>query len=163
MEYLLCVPSPSPFLLGHQTAVVFGQFAMLISTWNQASSEFQAKMENVNENMRIMKLPAELKKRITHYYEYIWEMHRGLDPRAFMAELSNALCMEIGCLLHEEMVAKVPLFRNVEGSFLLALTEHFHTVVVLPGDIICRKGDPGNCMYFISRGSCEVLDDDHNR
>ena len=43
---------------------------------------------------------------------------------------------------------------------LRALSMKFHTTHVPPGDTLVHRGDVLNALYFISRGSIEILRDD---
>ncbi|MFZ2004588.1 MAG: cyclic nucleotide-gated ion channel [Stellaceae bacterium] len=60
-----------------------------------------------------------------------------------------------------EMVAKVPFFHNL-GATLIAEVARLLRVRDYPGGaVIVRRGEPGDCMYFVVQGEVEVLLDPH--
>jgi CRP-like cAMP-binding protein len=60
------------------------------------------------------------------------------------------------------LLAKVPLLKDASHDLLRDLVVALRHAVYLPGDLICRKGTPGDEMYFILRGEIEVLDEQNN-
>lgn len=55
-----------------------------------------------------------------------------------------------------ESVRKVPFFASLGPSAIADVTQMLRTVDVPPRTIIIRKGQPGDCMYFIASGEVEV-------
>ena len=144
------------------TAVLFGEVAVLMHNYNRAENRYKAKMDEVNENMQSLQLPLDLQTRVRHYYNYLWTRYRATDRRAFLGDLSPALRSEVVLHLHLEMVAKVPIFEQVESAFLVDLMNRLVFLVFLPGDYVIRAGTFGEEMYFISHGACDVLVRDPN-
>lgn len=54
------------------------------------------------------------------------------------------------------MVAKVPIFDGLQPDQLSQITHLLRPLLVVPGEIILRRNDPGDSMYFISSGAVEV-------
>jgi len=74
--------------------------------------------------------------------------------------IARGLSDEIEKLKYEttiEMLKKVPLFKNLEYSDLVALKELLKLRIVDKNEIIIKKGDIGSSMYFILRGSVTVF------
>ena len=59
--------------------------------------------------------------------------------------------------LHEELVKKVPMFQQAEGSFLRALVVRLGNQVILQGDYLFRQGDAGQEMFFVREGAMDVV------
>jgi CRP-like cAMP-binding protein len=70
----------------------------------------------------------------------------------------------LSALLHprgrEEQLAhalrRVPLFREAPARDLVALWRQLAEVPVRAGEVICRRGDPGDRFYVVQAGSVEV-------
>jgi len=56
----------------------------------------------------------------------------------------------------EKLVARVPLFTDLQPNRIARIAQLLHPRLALPGEKIIRKGDPGHAMFFISSGSVEV-------
>ena len=54
------------------------------------------------------------------------------------------------------MVARVPLFKSLDAEHLTRIANLLRSRVVPGGTAIVRRGEPGDCMYFIAAGSAEV-------
>jgi voltage-gated potassium channel len=54
------------------------------------------------------------------------------------------------------LVAKVPLFSNLDAAEIANITELLHLRSVMPGEVIISKGEVAHRMYFIVAGEVEV-------
>lgn len=65
------------------------------------------------------------------------------------------------CLhLHRALLQQCPAFRGASKGCLRALAVKFKTAHAPPGDTLVHLGDVLSTLYFISRGSIEILRDD---
>ena len=62
----------------------------------------------------------------------------------------------------EELVSKVPLFEGLSKEKIRSIAGLLKSELVIPGEIICRRGETGNSMYFISSGAIAVQVDANN-
>jgi voltage-gated potassium channel len=54
------------------------------------------------------------------------------------------------------MVARVPLFAELQASDIADIMRLLRAQQVDPGAIIARRGDPADCMYFVAAGEVEI-------
>ena len=98
---------------------------------------------------------------------YQWELNRsfgsenahGLDDT--LSRLPLAMQQEVRWALHEDLLSKVHLFRNLPVPpvvFLRAVAMVLRQELCLAGDVVIEAGDVGRCMYLLHRGEMEVLD-----
>lgn len=65
------------------------------------------------------------------------------------------------CLhLHRALLQHCPAFHGASKGCLRALAVKFKTTHAPPGDTLVHLGDVLSTLYFISRGSIEILRDD---
>jgi len=76
-----------------------------------------------------------------------------LDSR--LRKLENLPQLDLG-LQPEKLVAKVPFFADLDSAQIAQIAAMLKSRLVLPGETVCRKGDPGDAMYFVSTGAVEV-------
>lgn len=138
---------------------IIGNVATLIVNLDTARAEFRTRVEEVRNSMRIQRLPQRLQERVKHYYDYLWETRKGLSNDTFMRDLPETLRLEISLHLNRDILEKVALFKGADEVFVHAVVGKLEPMVFLPGDFIIRQGEPGSCMYFLSRGDVEVLAD----
>jgi glucose-6-phosphate 1-dehydrogenase len=61
-------------------------------------------------------------------------------------------------VVNRDVLNRVPLFQGTDAVFLHTVALALKSVVFSPGETVIRKGDIGREMYFICRGTVEVLD-----
>lgn len=54
------------------------------------------------------------------------------------------------------MVARVPLFSELDASEIAEIMRLLRARQVEPGEVIVRRGEPGHSMYFIAAGEVEI-------
>jgi monovalent cation:H+ antiporter, CPA1 family len=85
--------------------------------------------------------------------EVFTDLMRGLDNRRRLAERRPRL--DLG-LQRGELLDRVPMFAALERRARRKISRLLRPRLVLPGETIIRKGEPGDSMYFISSGAVEV-------
>lgn len=76
--------------------------------------------------------------------------------KGFPECLQADICMH----LHRALLQHCPAFRGASKGCLRALAVKFKTTHAPPGDTLVHLGDVLSTLYFISRGSIEILRDD---
>ena len=54
------------------------------------------------------------------------------------------------------LVAQVPLFAHLSASDIADIAELLRPRLAVPGETILRKGERGDCMFFITSGKVEI-------
>src|SRR5499425_168830 len=54
------------------------------------------------------------------------------------------------------MVARVPLFAELQATDIADIMRLLHAQQVEPGDVVARRGEPAHSMYFIAAGEVEI-------
>lgn len=81
------------------------------------------------------------------------DLEREAEARAHdLAELPK---LDLG-LEPEKLVAKVSFFRDLPAERIAEIVGLLKPRLALPGELIVRKGDAGDAMYFVSTGAVEV-------
>src|SRR3989338_11413202 len=62
----------------------------------------------------------------------------------------------------DALLAEVPLFQLLDHEERGALARMIEHTAVKEGEIIFRHGDPGDCLYVISKGEIEISVQDHS-
>ncbi|MCE9500184.1 MAG: cyclic nucleotide-binding domain-containing protein [Leptospira sp.] len=139
---------------------VIGSIASLIANRDISKSKFSEKMARLDSFMEYKKIPQDLKNKISDYFIYLWETKRGYDETIITDGLPSALKMKVSLYLNREVFDKVPLFHNASEHIISKLVFNLKPVVCTPGEYIFEEGEIGDKMYFINRGSLEVVSGD---
>lgn len=121
--------------------------------------------------MSFRKLPVELRKRITDYYENRYQ-GKMFNEEQIKSELNESLRQQLINASCRELVDAVPMFlgnfyfdwwnfilifSECDDDFIDKLLTKLKFEVYLYGDEIIRQGTLGRKMFFISRGSVRIL------
>jgi hypothetical protein len=139
---------------------IIGNVSSLIANLDVARANYQKKMEEINEILHVKRVPAPLQARIRDYYAYLWETQKSVASTSIIEELPHTLSMEVMLFLNRSILGKVSLFKNASEIFIREIVQLLRPMVFLPDDYIIRQGEFGDCMYFLSNGSVEVVVND---
>jgi DASS family divalent anion:Na+ symporter len=56
----------------------------------------------------------------------------------------------------EETLTRIPLFAEIDRVALAQLAAHLDPIEFQEGDIVCRQGEPGDCLYLLTSGQLGV-------
>jgi voltage-gated potassium channel len=135
---------------------IIGNVASLLANIDVMRARHLGRIETVNNFMRDRRVPRELQSRVREYYNYLWESRMGQQTE-MLEDLPTPLHIEIALHLNRNLLRKVPLFESASDSFLSELVLHLEPTVSIPGEDIVRRGEIGHRIYFINRGSVDVL------
>lgn len=141
---------------------VIGNISSVIANLDHAKTQHREKMEKINTFLTYRNMPSALMKRINDYYDYLWESRRGYDESSVVDELPFSLKIQVATELHRDILAKVPIFAGATPEFIRDIILHMSPVVFTPGDFVVRKGEIGEEMFFISKGSVDVVSEDES-
>ena len=120
------------------------------------SSRVVDKMDAVSQYMRHKRVPPELARRITAFYEYQLSPQRSSAGGHEMGELPPMLAMELILHTHQELFRECPIFTLIPPPTALSLVEHFEPVVFVPDEIVIHEGGSNAALFVINRGLVNV-------
>jgi voltage-gated potassium channel len=136
---------------------VIGNVASILANIDPAKAEYRSMMERLTGFMKYRRIPPDLQRRIRGYYSYLWEKRLGYDESTIISALPSSLQTDVSLFLKKDIIEKVPIFKGASEEFIRDIALQMRSVVYTPGDYVVRAGDAGRDMYFISRGTLEVV------
>jgi voltage-gated potassium channel len=159
IAYTICVEIVGVGMFGY----MIGNIASLLANLDIARSKYQEKINRLNLFLEYRDIPLALRQKLRHYYRYMWESRRGYDENLILKDLPSALQKELAMHIHADVIEKVPIFKGASDAFIKEIVMKLTPAMFTPGDYIFREGEIGHNMYFISRGSVEVLSEKTNQ
>ncbi|XP_033108885.1 uncharacterized protein LOC117110323 isoform X2 [Anneissia japonica] len=142
---------------------ILGNIASTLANADSGRVSYEEKLYAIKNQMKDQKLPSKLRNRVISYFDYLWARHNGIDQYTLFHDTQFCLQTDIGVSINQELLTKVQIFAEAEASFLRALTLMLRPVLFMPNDFIVRQGDVGDEMYFIYRGTVEIMEEKNEK
>ena len=86
---------------------LIGNISLVLSNANAIAAKHKAKMDEVLDSSRAMKINKLLTEKIVAYYDYLWQRHRILSTKeSFIDELSPPLRKEVHLDLNKVIISR---------------------------------------------------------
>uniref|UniRef100_UPI0037E71478 voltage-gated inwardly rectifying potassium channel KCNH7-like n=1 Tax=Semicossyphus pulcher TaxID=241346 RepID=UPI0037E71478 len=141
-------------------ASIFGNVSAIIQRLYSGTARYHLQMLRVKEFIRFHQIPNPLRQRLEEYFQHAWTYTNGIDMNMVLKGFPECLQADICLHLNQNLLQGCKAFRGATKGCLRALAMRFKTTHAPPGDTLVHSGDVLTALYFISRGSIEILRDD---
>ncbi|XP_077978016.1 voltage-gated inwardly rectifying potassium channel KCNH6-like [Glandiceps talaboti] len=141
-------------------ASIFGNVSAIIQRLYSGTARYHTQMLRVKEFIRFHQIPNPLRQRLEEYFQHAWSYTNGIDMNMVLKGFPECLQADICLHLNRNLLNNCPAFKGASPGCLRALSMKFKTTHAPPGDTLVHRGDVLTALYFISRGSIEILRDD---
>ncbi|XP_019739341.1 potassium voltage-gated channel subfamily H member 6-like isoform X2 [Hippocampus comes] len=138
-------------------ASIFGNVSAIIQRLYSGTARYHAQMMRVREFIRFHQIPNPLRQRLEEYFQHAWSYTNGIDMNAVLKGFPECLQADICLHLNRSLLKNCKAFKGSTRGCLRALAMRFKTTHAPPGDTLVHAGDLISALYFISRGSIEIL------
>ncbi|AEJ18459.1 cyclic nucleotide-binding domain-containing protein [Gracilinema caldarium] len=138
---------------------VIANVSSLVANLDVAKSAYRRHLDEVNAFLHAQRIPLHLQERVRDYYSYLWEQQRGVSTMQVLQEFPRSLSQEILLYLNRDVLERVELFCGADELFIREAMQLLKSEVFLPGEYIIHQGEIGDCMYFLTSGTVQVLVD----
>ncbi|CDJ34721.1 uncharacterized protein EMH_0067010 [Eimeria mitis] len=143
---LYCIVAPFGTLI---SAMAFGEITVFYQRLNLLEGQHSDDMAFSTEAMRILRVPAEMQKRVDQYFRYVHSSRDTFALTKLMSSLNEPLLEELKLHLYKGL--------HCDPEFTKHVVMRLEDKIYSPGDYIIRAGQEGDCMFFIIKGNVEVL------
>ncbi|MGH0154507.1 UNVERIFIED_CONTAM: hypothetical protein FKN15_035815 [Acipenser sinensis] len=138
-------------------ASIFGNVSAIIQRLYSGTARYHTQMLRVREFIRFHQIPNPLRQRLEEYFQHAWSYTNGIDMNAVLKGFPECLQADICLHLNRSLLQNCKAFKGATKGCLRALAMKFKTTHAPPGDTLVHAGDVLSALYFISRGSIEIL------
>ncbi|NWI08165.1 KCNH7 protein, partial [Crypturellus soui] len=141
-------------------ASIFGNVSAIIQRLYSGTARYHMQMLRVKEFIRFHQIPNPLRQRLEEYFQHAWTYTNGIDMNMVLKGFPECLQADICLHLNRTLLQNCKAFRGASKGCLRALAMKFKTTHAPPGDTLVHCGDVLTALYFVSRGSIEILKSD---
>ncbi|WAR17132.1 KCNH7-like protein, partial [Mya arenaria] len=136
------------------SAAIFGNVSSIMMRVYQGTDEYHEKTQSIKEFINFHHLPKNLAARLQESFQHAWSYTNGIDMNTGFPECLQAdICLH----LNRNLLSNCPAFQKASTGCLRALSMQFKTTHAPPGDTLIHPGDILTALYFIARGSLEIV------
>ncbi|XP_073461713.1 cyclic nucleotide-gated channel beta-1 isoform X5 [Aquarana catesbeiana] len=138
-------------------SVMIGQMRDVVGAATAGQTYYRSCMDSTIKYMNCYKIPRNVQNRVKMWYEYTWQSQGMLDESELMVQLPDKMRLDLAIDVNYNIVSKVALFQGCDRQLIYDMLKRLRSVVYLPGDYVCKKGEIGREMYIIKAGQVQVL------
>ncbi|XP_074841471.1 voltage-gated inwardly rectifying potassium channel KCNH2 isoform X2 [Carettochelys insculpta] len=138
-------------------ASIFGNVSAIIQRLYSGTARYHTQMLRVREFIRFHQIPNPLRQRLEEYFQHAWSYTNGIDMNAVLKGFPECLQADICLHLNRSLLQSCRPFQGASKGCLRALAMKLKTTHAPPGDTLVHAGDVLTALYFVSRGSIEIL------
>ncbi|NWX19003.1 CNGB3 protein, partial [Aegotheles bennettii] len=136
---------------------LIGQMRDVIGAATAGQNYYRSSMDNTVSYMNTYSIPKLVQNRVRTWYEYTWDSQGMLDESELLEQLPTKMQLAIAIDVNFAIVNKVDLFKGCDTQMIYDMLLRLKSIVYLPGDFVCKKGEIGREMYIIKQGEVQVL------
>ncbi|NXW22374.1 CNGB3 protein, partial [Circaetus pectoralis] len=146
---------------------LIGQMRDVIGAATAGQNYYRSCMDNTVSYMNTYSIPRVVQNRVRTWYEYTWDSQGMLDESELLEQMPTKMRLAIAIDVNFAIVNKVDLFKassftgecrnGCDTQMIYDMLLRLKSIVYLPGDFVCKKGEIGREMYIIKQGEVQVL------
>ncbi|KAJ8389069.1 hypothetical protein AAFF_G00124660 [Aldrovandia affinis] len=142
---------------------LIGQMRDVIGAATAGETYYRASMDGTVAYMMTNKIPKLVQNRVRTWYNYTWDSQGMLDESELLEQMPLVMRTAIAVDINLATFQKIDLFKGCDNQMLTDMLLRLKSIVYLPGDFVCKKGDIGKEMYIIKAGEVQVIGGPDNK
>uniref|UniRef100_A0A669EJE2 Cyclic nucleotide-gated cation channel beta-1 n=1 Tax=Oreochromis niloticus TaxID=8128 RepID=A0A669EJE2_ORENI len=138
-------------------SIMIGQMRDVVGAATASQTYYRSCMDSTIKYMSSYRIPRDVQNRVKTWYNYTWQSQGMLDEQELLNQLPDKMRLDIAIDVNYSIVSKVPLFQGCDRQMIFDMLKSLRSVVYLPGDYVCKKGEVGREMYIIKAGEVQVV------
>ncbi|XP_051920183.1 cyclic nucleotide-gated cation channel beta-3-like isoform X2 [Hippocampus zosterae] len=138
-------------------SIMIGQMRDVVGAATAGENYYRACVDGTAKYMNSYDIPKAVRNRIKTWYDYTWKSQGMLDEQELLLQLPAKMRLDIAVDVNYSIVSKVALFQGCDRQMVFDMLTRLKSVVYLPGDFVCKKGEIGREMYIIKQGEVQVV------
>lgn len=140
---------------------ILSNVASLLSRVDAAREHHMDNLDRIETFMNSYKIPHALRNKTRDYFRYLWQNKKGYNDHSLLEDLPAKLQSELLFEINKTIVHKVPFLKEAESDLIENLMDELEPKIFIPGEKIFRVDDPADALYFIHKGSIEIISRDN--
>jgi CRP-like cAMP-binding protein len=140
------------------TAILFGELAVILSSFSRKTTHFQELVETSITTMQKLEIPGTLQQKIL---EYISTTHASISAQeeyeSFMRYISPSLAKEVRRVIYQPVMESNVVMSSVPPTVIHFMLQQLSHQFAKPEEEIIAQGTEPEGFYFTIIGECSVF------
>jgi CRP-like cAMP-binding protein len=141
-------------------AAIIGNVANIVVNIDSDSSVFFTKTDDIKNYMFDFQISKQLQNKVDCYLASLWDHRATLVEESFVQGLPLSLRIQATESTRQRHISSCPFFDFCSSEIVKTLSLRLKLLLFSAGDIIIHYGDMGAEMYFLERGTVDVVSGD---
>jgi CRP-like cAMP-binding protein/voltage-gated potassium channel Kch len=145
---------------------VIGEISSNIQMDDIRRGHFKARLSDILQFFKVYETSGDLKDQVYKHYCYMWDRTNGVSPNELLKGLPPTIKTSVCQSMYIDMIKEAFDIRTLDDfnndketlGFFRLVSTMIKPCLFLKGNVICRKDDAGEEMYFIQRGHVGLMD-----
>ncbi|XP_063336254.1 cyclic nucleotide-gated cation channel beta-1-like isoform X3 [Pelmatolapia mariae] len=130
-------------------SIMIGQMRDVVGAATASQTYYRSCMDSTIKYMSSYRIPRDVQNRVKTWYNYTWQSQGMLDEQELLNQLPDKMRLDIAI--------DVSYSIGCDRQMIFDMLKSLRSVVYLPGDYVCKKGEVGREMYIIKAGEVQVV------
>uniref|UniRef100_H3BE11 Cyclic nucleotide-binding domain-containing protein n=1 Tax=Latimeria chalumnae TaxID=7897 RepID=H3BE11_LATCH len=140
-----------------------GTVASIFSNAEVARVQFTERYNSIKRFLKNQDISGSIYENTLKFYEYKWIRTKGTEPGTLLEILPSTLLGDISTSLYAELISKVFFFFKQRIGYTQKVMLQLKKSLMYTNDIIVQRNDFGSEMFFIEKGTVEILAQDEQQ
>ncbi|CAH8560545.1 unnamed protein product [Schistosoma turkestanicum] len=141
-------------------ASIFGNVGALIQRLYSGTARYHAQMLRIKEFIRFHQIPSPLRQRLEEYSTQVWEHTNGIDMTMVQYSFPESLQSDICLYVYRHFLSGSVAFKSLNDGCLRNISLRIRSSHMPPSDTLIHTGDLLTAVYYVVKGSLEVITTD---
>ncbi|CAH8870995.1 unnamed protein product [Trichobilharzia szidati] len=141
-------------------ASIFGNVGALIQRLYSGTARYHAQMLRIKEFIRFHQIPSPLRQRLEEYSTQVWEHTNGIDMTMVQYSFPESLQSDICLYVYRHFLSGSAAFKSLNDGCLRNISLRIRSSHMPPSDTLVHTGDLLTAVYYVVKGSLEVVTTD---
>ncbi|KAI8902615.1 hypothetical protein BC833DRAFT_616549 [Globomyces pollinis-pini] len=138
-------------------AIFIGNVSAFMIGLDSSGKRYNEVLEEVNQYISYKGFGENLRSRIVKYYQFKYSGGKFFNEERILSELNQPLRQYIALRECQDLILKVPFFKDADKQFITQVVMILRVNHYLPGDYVIEEGTSGDHMFFIASGTVEAI------
>jgi len=139
---------------------IVGSITSLLGSLDDRAAKQKIKLDTINAFMLKNRVAPDLCEQVRQYFKYPFASLGAHINGGLFDDLSNSLKLKLDLSIHKKFIKQCHIFDSCPPAcvvMLVRVISHNPTILV-PTEVLFKKGDIGEAMYFLAKGEIVMYD-----